>query len=151
VVLISLSAGSGPQLAQAFPVFARPATTISRDALAAILSQDGATLGDARLDVRHARAFSTPLGTGYVVTDTRADLICVSAPGSIVIRPAVRSRRVPVPARVNVAAPVSFRVVMSRTPQLNATFRTRYPARAARLRLCLRVRPRSGHPAQVCR
>ncbi len=79
-VLFGLS-GSSPDLAQAFPIFARPATAISRDALASIVSQEGATLRNARLDVRHARAFSTPWGTGYLVTDTQANLICVAAPG----------------------------------------------------------------------
>ena len=79
-VLIGLS-GSAPGLAQAFPIFGRRATAISREALASIVSQEGATLGNARLDVRHARVFSTPWGTGYVVSDTRANLICVAAPG----------------------------------------------------------------------
>ena len=80
-VLIGLS-GSSPDLAQAFPIFGRPATAISREALASIVSQQGATLGDARLDVRHARAFSTPWGTGYVVSDTRANPICSPPPAS---------------------------------------------------------------------
>lgn len=80
VALLSLS-GSSPDLAQAFPIFARPATTISRAALASILNDSGATLRNAQIDVRHARAFSTPLGIGYAVTDTHANLICVAAPG----------------------------------------------------------------------
>jgi hypothetical protein len=79
-VLIGLS-GSSPDLAHAFPIFGRPASTISREAFASIVSQQGATLGNARLDVRHARVFSTPWGTGYVVTDTQANLICVAVPG----------------------------------------------------------------------
>jgi hypothetical protein len=45
------------------------------------VSQQGATIGNARLDVRHARVFSTPWGAGYVVTDVHANLICVAAPG----------------------------------------------------------------------
>lgn len=48
---------------------------------ASILSDTGARLRNAGLDVRHARAFSTPLGTGYVVSDTHVDLIGVAAPG----------------------------------------------------------------------
>ena len=81
VAVLTGFSGSTPDLAQAFPIFARPATAISRDALASIVSGEGASLRTARLDVRHAREFSTPWGTGYVVTDTHANLICVAAPG----------------------------------------------------------------------
>ena len=79
--LIAGSASSGPDLAQALPVFGRPATPIAKSALAQILRDNGAGLRDARLDVRHARAFPTPLGTGYVVADRGAHVICLAAPG----------------------------------------------------------------------
>jgi hypothetical protein len=214
-------------LAQAFPLFARPSSTISRGALAQILSQGGATLRSAGLDVRHARAFSTPLGTGYVVSDAHADLICVASPafdkawgascgtlsqakrdgaggmqsyGSVgeasyvailpagatatigrlggpsrrlavrygvlaivahhptvvrtliaghsqttIIRPAFRSRHIPLPARAQVVAPVRFQVIAGRRlPQIIATFRTRYPARAGAIAYVLEYAPVPG-------
>ncbi len=230
-VLIGLS-GSSPDLAQAFPIFARPATVISREALASIVSQEGATRQNARLDVEHARAFSTPLGTGYVVTDTRANFICVAAPGfsarggwaadcgpasdakrygagglgiygpvgqvsyveilpkgatatisrvggparplplpdgvltivvdrpsvitthiagrasTTVIRPSIRSARIPVPSRAEVAAPVRLRLAPGPGyTEMTATFRTRYPTRADDSAYVLEYAPLPGtHP-----
>lgn len=232
VSLVSLS-GSSPGLAQAFPIFARPATLISPGALASILSDSGASLRNARLDVRHARAFSTPLGTGYVVSDTHANVICVAAPGftapgarsrswgaacgnarlakrdgagglltygsvgqtsyvailpngatatvrrfggaprplpvpdgvlaivvhgpsviatriaghtiSTVLRPPVRSDRVSVPTRAEVAAPLRFRITQRpRYPELSATFRTRYPVREGKTAYVLEYAPVPG-------
>jgi hypothetical protein len=82
-VLITLSAGSTPILAQAFPILKKPGTVIPRAALASILNSNGTTVmsSGAHLAARHARAFETPLGTGYVVTDTGQNLLCVAAPG----------------------------------------------------------------------
>ncbi len=79
-VLIAVSAGSSPPLAQAFPILARPGTGIPAT-LASFLRDNGVTRRHASLDVRHARAFRTPLGTGYVLTDRDANLMCVAAPG----------------------------------------------------------------------
>lgn len=80
-VLIAVSAGSAPSLAQAFPIFAQPPTGIPASALAAILRDQGANQGAAGIDVNNARAFSTPLGTGYAATDQEANLVCIAAPG----------------------------------------------------------------------
>lgn len=78
--LFALSAGSGAGLADAFPILSRPGTGVPATLLG-FLQGDGPTLSDARIDLRHARPIRTPLGTGYVLTDRRADLICVAAPG----------------------------------------------------------------------
>jgi hypothetical protein len=79
-VLIAASAGSSPSLAQAFPILARPASAVPPD-LAGFLRSNGASAQRAKLDLRHARPFHTPLGIGYVLTDVKTDLICVAAPG----------------------------------------------------------------------
>ena len=79
-VLIALSAGSAPSLAQAFPILRRPGTSIPAT-LASFLRSGGVSAQHARLDVRHARRFRTPLGTGYVLTDRAAEVMCVAAPG----------------------------------------------------------------------
>lgn len=79
--LIAVSAGQAPGLAQALPIFAQPPTGIPASALAAILRDQGADHGAAGIDVHNARAFSTPLGTGYAATDQQADLVCIAAPG----------------------------------------------------------------------
>jgi hypothetical protein len=227
VALIGLSSGSSPDLAQAFPVFARPSSVISRGALAQIVSQGGATLRNAGLDVQHARAFSTPLGTGYVISDAHADLICAAAPafdkawgascgtvsqakregaggiqayGSVgeasyvailpadatatigrlggpsrrldmhdgvlaivvhhptvvrtliaghpqttIIRPPFRSRHIPLRAPAQVVTPVRFRVIARHHfPQIIASFRTRYPARAGVIAYVLEYAPVPG-------
>jgi hypothetical protein len=78
--LIAFSSGSSPSLAQAFPILGRPGTGIP-STLASFLRSGGVSAQRARLDVRHARAFRTPLGTGYVLTDRDAKVICVAAPG----------------------------------------------------------------------
>lgn len=232
IALLSLS-GSAPNLAQAFPIFDRPATTISRAALASILNDSGATLHNAQLDVRRARAFSTPLGTGYAVTDTHANVICVAAPGfpargaaggswgaacgkaslaktagagglktygsvgqvsyvailpqgatatvrqaggmpralpvpdgvlaivvhhqtsvtthiagratTTVLRPPLRSHRVPVPTSAQVASPMRFRIAPGpRYPELSVTFRTRYPVHAGASAYVLEYAPVPG-------
>lgn len=78
--LIALSAGSTPSLAQAFPILARAGSVLPREALVSILQSSGASFPAARLDVRHARAFKTPLGSGYVLTDKPQDILCVAAP-----------------------------------------------------------------------
>jgi hypothetical protein len=78
--LIAFSSGSSPSLAQAFPILGRPGTGIP-STLASFLRSGGVSAQHARLDVRHARAFRTPLGTGYVLTDHDAKVICVVAPG----------------------------------------------------------------------
>ncbi len=78
--LVALSAGSSPSLAQAFPILHRPATGIPAT-LASFLRSSGATPRQATLDVRHARRLRTPLGTGYVLTDRAANVMCVAAPG----------------------------------------------------------------------
>lgn len=230
VALIGLT-GSTPTLAQAFPILARPATVISHDPLASILREQGATLRNARLDVKHARAFSTPWGTGYVVTDTHLNIMCVAAPGlpagnwgadclaasqaeregagglllygpigqvsyveilpkdatatlrdpseprrplplpngvlaivvhqptvltvdiaghtdTVTIRPPLRSARVPVPARAQVAATVQLRIVPARGyDAMTASFLTRYPVRAGRSAYVLEYAPLPGtHP-----
>ncbi|MGI8571902.1 MAG: hypothetical protein ACR2L9_04645 [Solirubrobacteraceae bacterium] len=80
-VLVALSAGSAPTLAQAFPILTRPGTTIPQAGLISILQSSGAGLSAARLDVNQARAFETPLGTGYVLTDKQQNLLCVAQPG----------------------------------------------------------------------
>jgi hypothetical protein len=78
--LIALSAGSSPSLAQAFPILSRPRTGIPAT-LASFLRSGGVSAEHANLDVRQARAFRTPLGTGYVLTDRDANVMCVAAPG----------------------------------------------------------------------
>jgi hypothetical protein len=80
-VLIVLSAGSTPTLAQAFPILTRPGTVIPRAGLVSMLQSNGAGLSAAGFDVHQARAFQTPLGTGYVLTDKQQNLLCVAAPG----------------------------------------------------------------------
>jgi hypothetical protein len=78
-VLIAVSAGSSPSLAQAFPILARPATQIP--STVASLLRGAVTVPRARLDLRHARTFRTPLGIGYVVADRHLNTMCVAAPG----------------------------------------------------------------------
>lgn len=79
VVLVALSSGPAPSLAQAFPILSRAGTPVP-PALAGVLRSNGASAHQAKLDLRHARPFRTPLGTGYVLTDQGTDLICVAAP-----------------------------------------------------------------------
>ncbi|MBV9604362.1 MAG: hypothetical protein JO027_04620 [Solirubrobacterales bacterium] len=54
------------------------ASTDASGFLTAVLRDQG--VADAKLDARHARAIATPVGTGYVVTDDRANLICIATP-----------------------------------------------------------------------
>ncbi|HEY3775779.1 MAG TPA: sigma-70 family RNA polymerase sigma factor [Solirubrobacteraceae bacterium] len=78
-----IAAGTTATLAQAFPILSRPETVIPRAGLVSLLQNGGPTLSAARarLDARHARAFGTPVGTGYVVTDRAERVLCVAAPG----------------------------------------------------------------------
>lgn len=78
VALIIFSAGSSPSLAQAFPAFAAPPTNVS-GFLSGIFRAHGSTA--ANVDATQARAISTSVGTGYVATDSQANLICVATPG----------------------------------------------------------------------
>lgn len=80
-VLVALSAGSSPTLAQAFPILTHPPTVIPRAALVSLLQSSGAGSSAARLAVNQARAFETPLGTGYVLTDKQQNLLCIATPG----------------------------------------------------------------------
>lgn len=81
VVLIGFSAGSSspsPSLAKTFPAFAQPPTNVS-GFLSGVLRNQGSAA--AQVDASQARAITTPLGTGYVATDTQANLICIATPG----------------------------------------------------------------------
>lgn len=82
-LLLVVWSGTRPTPAQAFPILSRPSTVIPRAALASLLHDGQSTLSaaHARLDAQQARAFSTPLGTGYVMTDATGNLLCVAAPG----------------------------------------------------------------------
>lgn len=77
VALIGFSTGSSHKLSRTFPVFGKTSTDAS-GFLTAVLRDQGVV--DAKADARHARAIATPVGTGYVVTDNRADLICIATP-----------------------------------------------------------------------
>lgn len=79
-VLIGISSGASPSLALAkeFPAFAMPPTNVSGFLSGILRDQGGAA---AQVDASHARAIATPLGTGYVATDTQANLICIATPG----------------------------------------------------------------------
>lgn len=81
-VLIGLSSGSSPSvaLAKEFPVFRQPAIA-GKQLLASILRQQGALPRNVQVDLRSARAIHTPYGTGYVMTDHGANLMCVAVPG----------------------------------------------------------------------
>ena len=78
LAMIGFSAGSSPNLAQAFPVFAKPPTDV-RSLLSGILRDQGSAA--ARVDGSHARAITTPLGIGYVAADPRTNVICLATPG----------------------------------------------------------------------
>lgn len=80
-LLIGLSSGSSPNLALAreFPVFRQPAIA-GKQLLASILHQPGALPRNLQVDLRSARAIHTPYGTGYVMTDRGANLMCVAVP-----------------------------------------------------------------------
>jgi hypothetical protein len=81
-VLIGASSGASPSaaLAKEFPVFKQPAIA-GRKLLASILREQGALPRNVRVDLRSARAIHTPYGTGYVMTDRGANLMCVAVPG----------------------------------------------------------------------
>jgi hypothetical protein len=79
MALIGFSSGSAPSLAQAFPILAKPAIS-TPETLQRFLNSSGTQLSDAPRYAR-ARAFTTPWGTGYVLLDQHANLICLAAPG----------------------------------------------------------------------
>jgi hypothetical protein len=77
MALIGFSSDSAPSLAQAFPILAKPAIS-TPETLQRFLNRGDTQLSDA-LSYARARAFTTPWGTGYVLLDQHANLICLAA------------------------------------------------------------------------
>ena len=61
-------------------MFKQPAIS-GRKLLASILRQQGALPRNVQVDLHSARAIHTPYGTGYVMTDRGANVMCVAIPG----------------------------------------------------------------------
>jgi hypothetical protein len=78
--VLTLLPAASPTLAQAYPILTgRPHELPAR--LVRVLRHQWMTGTGPRFDLRHAYAFRTPSGTGYVIVDQRAKWLCVLVPG----------------------------------------------------------------------
>jgi hypothetical protein len=80
-VLSGLPTGPAPELAQAYAVFSKPAVDASGLLRAVPGVADLLRLSGLHPDPRHARAISTPWGTGYVLPADNGHSLCVLTPG----------------------------------------------------------------------
>jgi hypothetical protein len=80
VAVLSVLPAASPSLAQAFPILTER-THVLPARLARALRSQWLASAEPRFDLRHAYAFTTPAGTGYVVVDQRARWLCILVPG----------------------------------------------------------------------
>jgi hypothetical protein len=80
VAVLSVLPAASPSLAQAFPIITERTHVLPVRMARALRSQWLASPAP-RFDLRHAYAFTTPAGTGYVVVDRRARWLCILVPG----------------------------------------------------------------------
>jgi hypothetical protein len=80
VAVLSLLPAAAPSLAQAFPILTERGHVLPAP-LARALRAQWLTSATPHFDLRHAYAFSTPAGTGYVVVDQGARWLCILVPG----------------------------------------------------------------------
>jgi hypothetical protein len=80
VAVLSALPAAAPSLAQAFPILTERGHVLP-GRLARALRAQWLTGAEPRFDFRHAYAFSTPAGTGYVVVDQRTRWLCILVPG----------------------------------------------------------------------
>jgi hypothetical protein len=78
--VLTLLPAATPTLAQAFPILTGRTHRLPAH-LARVLAHQWTTGTSPRFDLRHAYAFRTPSGTGYVIVDRRARWLCVLVPG----------------------------------------------------------------------
>jgi hypothetical protein len=80
VAVLSVLPAASPSLAQAFPILTEQTHVLPARLARALRSQWLASAAP-RFDLRHAYAFTTPAGTGYVVVDQRTRWLCILVPG----------------------------------------------------------------------
>jgi hypothetical protein len=80
VATLSILPAAAPSLAQAFPILSERGRVLPARFVQALRSQ-WRTGASPHFDLKHARAFSTPAGTGYVVVDQRSRWLCILVPG----------------------------------------------------------------------
>jgi hypothetical protein len=78
--LLTLLPAATPTLAQAFPILTGRTHELPAR-LVRVLRQQWTAGAGPRFDLRHAHAFRTPSGTGYVIVDRRSRWLCVLIPG----------------------------------------------------------------------
>jgi hypothetical protein len=93
VAVLSVLPAAAPSLAQAFPILTERSHVLPTR-LARALKAQWLTGATPRFDLRHAYAFSTPAGTGYVVVDQRTRWLCILVPGFTVGSAGGRCERV---------------------------------------------------------
>jgi hypothetical protein len=81
VAVLSVLPAAAPSLAQAFPILTERTHTLPARFARALRSQWLASTTPPRFDLRHAYAFTTPAGMGYVVVDQRSRWLCILVPG----------------------------------------------------------------------
>jgi len=81
VAVLSVLPAASPSLAQAFPILSERTHILPARFARVLRSQWLASTTPARYDLRHAYAFTTPAGMGYVVVDQRARWLCIFVPG----------------------------------------------------------------------
>jgi hypothetical protein len=81
VAVLSMLPAASPSLAQAFPILTERTHVLPARLARALHSQWLASATPPRFDLRHAYAFTTPVGTGYVVVDQRSKWLCILVPG----------------------------------------------------------------------
>ena len=93
--VMTLLPAATPTLAQAFPILGGPTRQLPAR-LARVLRAQWHNGSAPRFDLRHAYAFATAAGTGYVVVDQGARWMCVLIPGFSADAGAGRCERVTV-------------------------------------------------------
>jgi hypothetical protein len=78
--VLSVLPAASLSLAQAFPILTE-GTHVLPARLARALRSQWLASDAPRFDLKHAYAFTTPAGTGYVVVDQRARWLCILVPG----------------------------------------------------------------------
>lgn len=77
--LLTLLPAATPALARVFPVLGGP-TRVLPSRLARVLRAQWRSGTSPSFDVKHAYAFRTPAGTGYVIVDRRTRWLCILVP-----------------------------------------------------------------------
>jgi hypothetical protein len=113
VAVLSVLPAAAPALAQAFPILTERVHVLPTR-LARALRAQWLTGAQPRFDLRHAYAFSTPAGTGYVLVDERTRWLCILVPGFTPGSAGGRCERV---ALARIAAPALNLRITARTRQ----------------------------------